>query len=58
MNERGAIPLVVAILGMSMAVLSYAIKDESLGIVVYGSGLLSAALALADWFAPSRFNSR
>ena len=38
MNERSAIPLAIAIMGMSLAVLSYAIKDENLGSVVYGSG--------------------
>lgn len=51
MSERGALPLAVAIMGMSLAVISYAIKDESIGLVVYGSGLLSAAFAILHWFS-------
>ena len=51
MNERSATPLAVAIMGMSMAVISYAIKDESRGLVVYGSGLLSAGLSILHWFS-------
>jgi lipopolysaccharide export LptBFGC system permease protein LptF len=51
MNERNATPLAVAIMGLLLAILSYAIKDERLGLVVYGSGLLSAGFALLHWFA-------
>jgi hypothetical protein len=51
MNERNPTPLAVAIMGLLLAILSYAIKDERLGVVVYGSGLLSAGFALLHWFA-------
>ncbi len=51
MSERSGIPLAVAIMGMSLAVLSYAIKDDKLGSVVYASGLLSAGFSLLHWFA-------
>lgn len=51
MNERCWTPLAVAIMGLLLAILSYAIKDERLGAVVYGSGLLSAAFAVLHWFA-------
>lgn len=51
MNERSAAPLAIAIMGMSLAVLSYAIRDESLGVVVYGSGLLSSGFSLLHWFS-------
>lgn len=40
----------VAIMGMSLAVLSYAIKDANIGGVVYVSGLLSAGFSLLHWF--------
>jgi hypothetical protein len=54
MNERSAIPLAVAIMGMALAVLSYAMKNENIGNVVYVAGLLSASLSLAHWFAAAR----
>ncbi|CAJ0873705.1 hypothetical protein AMST5_02533 [freshwater sediment metagenome] len=54
MTERSAIPLAIAIMGMSLAILSYAIKDQNLGSVVYGSGLLAAGLSLIDWFSPPK----
>jgi len=46
MSERNPVPLAVAILALLLAVVSYGIRDESLGAVVYGSGLLSAGFAL------------
>lgn len=50
MNERSSTPLAIAILAMLMAILSYAIKDETLARVVYGCGLLSACLSVIHWF--------
>lgn len=50
MNERSAIPLAIAIMGMILSVLSYAVPDENFGRVAYGSGLLSAVLSLVHWF--------
>lgn len=50
MNKRSSTPLAIAILAMFMAIVSYAIKDETLARVVYGSGLLSAGLSLIHWF--------
>jgi hypothetical protein len=58
MSERSATPLAIAIMGMSLAVLSYAIKDESLGSLVYGSGLLSAGCSLLHWFAERKPHAR
>ncbi|MEK8095543.1 hypothetical protein WOC76_24100 [Methylocystis sp. IM3] len=54
MSERSAAPLAVAILGMSLAVVSYGIKDQNLGAVVYGCGLISAGLSLLHWFRTPR----
>jgi hypothetical protein len=51
MSVRSSTPLAVAILGLLLAILSYAITDEKFGSVVYGSGLISAGFALAHWFA-------
>ncbi|WP_442755102.1 hypothetical protein ACNHKD_00120 [Methylocystis sp. JAN1] len=51
MSERSPTPLAVAIMGLLLAIISYAVKDESLGRLVYGSGLLSAGFALLHWFA-------
>ncbi|MGJ0507287.1 MAG: hypothetical protein ACR652_09155 [Methylocystis sp.] len=50
MSEQSTISLAVTIMGLSLAVLSYAIRDEGLGSLVYGSALLSASLSLAHWF--------
>lgn len=50
MSERSPVPLAIAILGMCLAVLSYGIKDQNLGVVVYGCGLLSAGFSLLHWF--------
>ncbi len=53
MGERSSEPLAVAILGLLMAITSYGIKDAGLGNLTYGSGLVSAGLALLHWFAPT-----
>lgn len=51
MAARSPLPLLIAIMALLLAIASYAIADESLGRLVYASGLLSAVLALFDWFA-------
>ncbi len=50
MSARSPAPLAIAILGMSLAILSYGMKDQNIAAVVYGSGLLSAGLSLLHWF--------
>ncbi len=50
MGKRSAMPLAIAILGLLMSVLSYAMKDVNFGNVVYGCGLLSAGFSLIHWF--------
>jgi hypothetical protein len=54
MEERSWEPLAVAILGLLLAVMSYGMKDAGLGSLTYGSGLISAGLALVHWFAAQR----
>jgi hypothetical protein len=54
MEERSWEPLAVAIIGLSLAVVSYGMKDGGLGSLTYGSGLISAGLALVHWFAVQR----
>jgi len=50
MGERCWKPLAVAILGMSMALISYGVREPHLGVIVYVCGLASAGLALLHWF--------
>ncbi len=54
MEERSWEPLAVAILGLLLAIMSYGMKDAGLGTLTYGSGLISAGLALVHWFAAQR----
>jgi hypothetical protein len=49
MSDRSA-ALAIAILGLSLSVLSYTMKDQSLARLVYGCGLLSAGCSLLHWF--------
>ena len=51
MGERSWEPLAIAILGLLLAIVSYGMKDGGLGSLTYGSGLISAGLALVHWFA-------
>ncbi len=51
MGERSWEPLAVAIAGLFLAIVSYGMKDAGLASLTYGCGLISAALALAHWFA-------
>jgi hypothetical protein len=51
MSARSPVPLAVAIMALILAIVSYGIKDDALGRVAYGSGLISAAFALLHWLA-------
>ncbi len=53
MGVRRWEPLAIAIGGLSLAVVSYGMKDGALGNLTYGSGLISAGLALVHWLASS-----
>jgi hypothetical protein len=51
MSERSPVPLAIAVMALILAIVSYGVKDDALGRLVYGSGLVSAAFALLHWFA-------
>ncbi len=48
-SERGAIPLLTAILGLFAAVASFAVADENLAATLCGSGLITAGFCLFYW---------
>ncbi len=50
MNERSPTPLAITVLGLLLAVISYAIQDQKLAGLVYGCGLVAAILSVVDWF--------
>jgi hypothetical protein len=54
MEERSWEPLAIAIVGLALAIASYGMKDGGLGSLTYGSGLISAGLALVHWFAAQK----
>lgn len=53
MGVRSWEPLAIAIGGLSLAIVSYGMREGALGTLTYGSGLISAGLALVHWFASS-----
>jgi hypothetical protein len=54
MSERSWAPLVIAILGLSLAVVSYGMKDANWSYLTYGCGLISAGFSLLHWFTTER----
>jgi len=54
-TERSPVPLVVAIIGLIAAVLSFTIRDENISGSIFGSGLITAGWCIVFWFAnPTR----
>ena len=52
---RSPVPLVVAIIGLLAAILSFAIHDENISASIFGSGLITAGWCILFWFAnPTR----
>jgi len=53
--ERSPVPLIIAIIGLLAAVVSFAIPDENLSASVFGSGLITTSWCIIYWFAnPTR----
>jgi hypothetical protein len=53
MGARRWEPLAIAIGGLLLAILSYGMTQGILGNLTYGSGLISAGLAVVHWFTAS-----